>query len=39
MSEFRQLNQELWPLIEVKNSFPLYLEHVLTNFLQTLYKS
>ena len=23
MGKFRQLSQELWPLIDVKNSFPL----------------
>ena len=40
MGKFRQLSPELWPLIDVKNLFPLsYLEHFLTDFLQTLYKS
>ena len=38
MGKFRQLSPELWPLIDVKNLFP-YLEHFLTDFLQTLYKS
>ena len=40
MGKFRQLSQELWPLINIKSSFfALYLEHLLTDFLQTLYKS
>ena len=39
MGKFCQLSPELWPLIDVKNSFALYLEHFLTDFLQTLYKS
>ena len=39
MSKFCQLSQELLPLIDVKSSFPLYLEHFLTDFLQTLYQS
>ena len=25
MGKFRQLSQELWPLIDVKNSFPLFI--------------
>ena len=37
MGKFRQLSPELWPLIDVKNSFPLSVEHFLTDFLQTLY--
>ena len=41
MGKFRQLSRELWPLIDVKILFPLsvYLDHFLTDFLQTLYKS
>ena len=39
MGKFRQLNQELWPLIDVKSLFPLSILHFLTDFLQTLYKS
>ena len=40
MDKFRQIRTELWPLIYVKILFPgLYLEHLLTNFLQTLYRS
>ena len=36
MGKFRQVSTELWPLIYVKISFPGCLEHLLTNFLQTL---
>ena len=42
MGKFRQISTELWPLIYVKILFPdggLYLEHLLTDFLQTLYMS
>ena len=39
MGKFPQLSPELWPLIDVKNSFPLYFEHFMTDFLQTLYRS
>ena len=40
MGKFYQLSPELWPLIDVKNSFPLSILIIfLTNFLQTLYKS
>ena len=40
MGKFRQLSPELWPLIDVKNFVStLYLEHFLTDFLQTLYNS
>ena len=35
MGKFRQISTELWPLIYVK----IYLEHLLTDFLQTLYRS
>ena len=38
MGKFRQISVELWPLIYV-NLFGLYLEHLLTDFLQTLYRS
>ena len=39
MGKFRQLSPELWPLIDVKNSFPLSILSIfLTDFLQTLYK-
>ena len=40
MGKFRLLSQVLWPLIDVKNLFyTLFLEHFLTDFLQTLCKS
>ena len=40
MGKFCQLMPELWPLIDVKKFVSaLYLEHFLTDFLQTLYKS
>ena len=40
MGKFCQLSQELWPLIDVKSSFPLIIFWVFfTDFLQTLYKS
>ena len=40
MGKFRQISTELWPLIYVKIFVSrLYLEHLLTDFLQTLYKS
>ena len=42
MGKFRQISTELWPLIYVKILFPgytVYLEHLLTDFLQTLYRS
>ena len=39
MGKFRQLSKELWPLIDVKSSFPLSILKILTDFLQTLYKS
>ena len=40
MGKFRQLSPELWPLIDIKNLFPLSILSIfLTDFLQTLYKS
>ena len=41
MGKFRQISTELWPLIYVKILFPgsIDLEHLLTDFLQTLYRS
>ena len=39
MGKFRQISTELWPLIYVKILFPDCLEHLLTDFLQTLYSS
>ena len=40
MGKFRLICTELWPLIYVKILFPgSYLEHLLTDFLQTLYRS
>ena len=40
MGKFRQISTELWPLIYVKISLSgLYLEHLLIDFLQTLYRS
>ena len=39
MGTFCQISTELWPLIYVKILFPgSYLEHLLTDFLQTLYR-
>ena len=36
MGKFRQLSQELWPLIDVKSLFPLSILSIfLTDFLQT----
>ena len=35
MGKFRQISTELWPLIYIK----IYFEHLLTDFLQTLYRS
>ena len=40
MGKFRQISTELRPLIYVKIFFPgSYLEYLLTDFLQTLYRS
>ena len=40
MGKFCQISTELWPLIYVKILFPdSCLEHLLTDFLQTLYRS
>ena len=40
MGKFCQISTELWPLIYEKISFPdSYLRHLLTDFLQTLYRS
>ena len=40
MGKFCQISTELWPLIYVKILFPdSYLEYLLTDFLQTLYRS
>ena len=39
MGKFRQISTELWPLIYVKILFPGSIEHLLTDFLQTLYRS
>ena len=40
MGKFRGISTELWPLIYVKIFVSgLYLEHLLTDFLQTLYRS
>ena len=40
MGKFRQICTELWPLIYIKISFPgSYLEYLLTDFLQTMYRS
>ena len=39
MGKFRQISTELWPLIYLKNFVSgLFLEHLLTDFLQTLYR-
>ena len=39
MGKFCQISTELWPLIYVRILFPdSYLEHILTDFLQTLYR-
>ena len=39
MGKFRQLSQELWPLIYVKNSFPpstAFFDRFSSNFLEEL---
>ena len=35
IGKFRQLTTDLWPLIDVRNSF----SHSITDFLQTLHES
>ena len=39
MGKFRQMSTELWPLIYVKISFPGSILRILTDVLQTLYRS
>ena len=39
MGKFWQISTELWPLIEVRNWFSLYLWHSVTDFIKTWYES
>ena len=39
MGKFRQLSTDLWPLIDVRNSFSLYIFSIFADFLQTLHES
>ena len=39
MGKFRQIRHELWPLIDVRNSFSFSIFGTFTDFLQTLHDS